>query len=137
MESSRLLRDGRPVALLTRRREWRVRYARVVPLMDVRYESDDPMDAVVAHFFGVVCGAGDQNALIRFGTVHRVFDPYGNAGADDTGGVGWAMWDAPWTTGLGYEPAGERLRRCGRWWRLRRRWRRLRRRRWGRWRGRR
>ena len=101
VESSRLLRGNRPVALLTRRRDWELRYATVEPLMDVRYESDDPLDAVVAHFFGAVCGAGDENALIRLGTAHRVRDPYGSGGA----GPGYG-WDTPWSTDVGHEPSG-------------------------------
>ncbi|MEO3846954.1 hypothetical protein ABGB09_04755 [Streptomyces sp. B8F3] len=111
VESSRLLRGRRPVALLTRRRpvalltrrrDWEVRYATVEPLMDVRYETADPLDAVVAHFFGAVCGAGDENALIRLGTVDRVLAPYGAGGADGER----RGWDDPWSTDLGYSPSG-------------------------------
>ncbi|MFF0727509.1 hypothetical protein [Streptomyces sp. NPDC004134] len=102
VESSRLLRGGRPVALLTRRQDWEVRYAPVEPLMDVRYETADPLDAVVAHFFGAVCGAGDENALIRLGTMHPVQDPYGTGGTDGAS----RGWDDPWPTNLGSSPGG-------------------------------
>ncbi|AKH81379.1 hypothetical protein AA958_03360 [Streptomyces sp. CNQ-509] len=102
VESSRLLRGGRPVALLTRRRDFEVRYAAVEPLRDVRYESGDPLDAVVAHFFGAVCGAGDENALIRLGTVEPVRDPYGAGGADGA----QRGWDTPYSTDLGHSPSG-------------------------------
>jgi len=88
--SSRLLRDGRPVA-------WLVRPAPapddalLLPLADVRYETPDPLDAVMAHFFAVSFGLGKWTGVVRFGS-HSDF-PLPEPGEPQ-------QWEQPWHTGL-------------------------------------
>ncbi|MFJ4241853.1 hypothetical protein ACIP17_14755 [Streptomyces iakyrus] len=90
-DSSWLLRDGRGVALLTRpgRRPTPRPGSVLLPLGDVRHESPDPLDAVMAHAVAVSFGLGDTTGLARFRAVHsrRNTD-------DDT-------WDRPWFSNLG------------------------------------
>ncbi|MFE6090783.1 hypothetical protein ACFQ7M_02155 [Streptomyces massasporeus] len=90
-ESSGLLRDGRRVALLTRpgRRPGPQPGSVLLPLADVRHESPDPLDAVMAHAVAVSFGLGDTTGLARFRAVNsrRNTD-------DDT-------WDRPWFSNLG------------------------------------
>ncbi|MFD5909374.1 hypothetical protein ACFWHL_11740 [Streptomyces massasporeus] len=90
-ESSGLLRDGRRVALLTRpgRRPAPQPGSVLLPLADVRHESPDPLDAVMAHAVAVSFGLGDTTGLARFRAVNsrRNTD-------DDT-------WDHPWFSNLG------------------------------------
>ncbi|WP_059010377.1 hypothetical protein [Streptomyces specialis] len=88
--ASRLLRDGRPVALLRRPAPTAGRGDVLLPLADVRHETGDPLDAVVAHFFAVVFGLGDATGTIRFGTRHRLPEPEEPR-----------VWEEPWFTGLG------------------------------------
>lgn len=89
--SGRLLRDGRPVALLSRpeARETRVAEDELLPLARVRYESSDPLDAALAHLFGVAFGLGDATGTVRFGTRRPQPEP------DEP-----ETWELPWFTGL-------------------------------------
>ncbi|MDX5569492.1 hypothetical protein PYK79_48220, partial [Streptomyces sp. ID05-04B] len=94
--TSRLLRDERCVALLTRppRRPAPEPGAVLLPLASVRYESPDPLDAVVAQVFAVAFGLGDTTGSARFRSERR---PARGAEpvADDEG------WGRPWFTNLG------------------------------------
>ncbi|MEV1009253.1 hypothetical protein [Streptomyces sp. NPDC049881] len=88
--SSRLLRDYRQVAVLS----WPdpVRGRPVLrPLTNVVHQSADPLDAVVAHFFGVVCGLGDRIGHIRFGVRRET-----RSEPDD-----WETWTEPWYSDVG------------------------------------
>lgn len=94
--SSWLLRDERRVALLTRppRRPVPDPDAVLLPLSPVRYESPDPLDAVMAQVFAVAFGLGDATGLARFRSErHSVAG--GEPIATDEG------WDRPWFSNLG------------------------------------
>ncbi|MEW1605163.1 hypothetical protein C1708_13120 [Streptomyces sp. DH-12] len=89
--SSWLLRGETPVALLTRppRGTAPAPGALLLPLADVRHESPDPLDAVMAHAVAVSFGLGDATGLARF----RSADPRRDTGDDG--------WDLPWFSNLG------------------------------------
>ncbi|TQJ85393.1 hypothetical protein [Streptomyces sp. SLBN-31] len=94
--SSWLLRDERPVALLTcpARRPALDPNTVLLPLAPVRHESPDPLDAVMAHVFSVAFGLGDTTGMARFGTQRRAVN----------GGEPFAVdgdWDRPWFSNLG------------------------------------
>ncbi|QIJ65439.1 hypothetical protein [Streptomyces sp. JB150] len=95
--SSRLLRDERPVALLTRPRGRPVPEpgSVLVPLTPVRYESPDPLDAVMAQLFAVAFGIGDTTGAARFRAERRRRTNGGEPVAADE----W--WDRPWFSNLG------------------------------------
>ncbi|MGW6541656.1 hypothetical protein ACWGBH_02180 [Streptomyces massasporeus] len=90
-ESSWLLRDGRGVALLTRpgRRPGPPPGQVLLPLADVRHESPDPLDAVMAHAVAVSFGLGDTTGLARFRAVRSRRE------TDDE------LWAHPWFSNLG------------------------------------
>ncbi|MFF8671234.1 hypothetical protein [Streptomyces sp. NPDC015242] len=94
-DSSWLLRDDRPVALLTRPSRWPgpPSGSVLLPLADVRHESPDPLDAVMAHAVAVSFGLGDTTGLARFRAVQRR-----RATDEDT-------WDSPWYSNLGRDRA--------------------------------
>ncbi|WP_370409949.1 hypothetical protein [Streptomyces fradiae] len=94
--SSWLLRDDRRVALLTRppRRPAVEPGAVLLPLAPVRYESADPLDAVMAQAFAVSFGLGDTTGLARFRSERRLVDA-GEPVATD------ADWDRSWFSNLG------------------------------------
>ncbi|WP_406364584.1 hypothetical protein [Streptomyces sp. NBC_00645] len=105
--SSRLLRNERCVALLSRppRRPVLDTGTVLLPLAPVRYESPDPLDAVMAHVFAVAFGLGDTTGLARFRSERRPVNGYEPIAAD-------AEWDRPWFTNLGKgsddnEPGGD------------------------------
>ncbi|MFZ4154799.1 hypothetical protein [Streptomyces pseudogriseolus] len=89
--SSRLLRGGTPVALLIRppRGAAPAPGTLLLPLADVRHESPDPLDAVMAHTVAVSLGLGDATGLARFPVTRP---------RRDTGDDGW---DQPWFSNLG------------------------------------
>ena len=91
--TSRLLREGGSVALLGR--PARARRADhggpLLPLADVQYHTAYPVDAVLAHFFGVCFGLGDDTGKVRFGVRRPEPDEIEFDG----------LWDQPWFTGLG------------------------------------
>ncbi|GHH20136.1 hypothetical protein [Streptomyces lanatus] len=95
--SSWLLRDERRVALLTRpaRRPVPEPGTVLLPLSPVRYESPDPLDAVMAHVFAVAFGLGDTTGLARFRSQRRRPAERDEPIATDEG------WDRPWFTNLG------------------------------------
>ncbi|MFJ3142517.1 hypothetical protein ACIPJM_08685 [Streptomyces halstedii] len=96
--SSWLLRDDRRVALLTRppRRPAREQGTVLAPLAPVRYESPDPLDAVMAHVFAVTFGMGDTTGTARFRPVpYPAHTRGGEPLAPDTD------WDRPWFSNLG------------------------------------
>ncbi|WP_461063976.1 hypothetical protein [Streptomyces pseudoechinosporeus] len=87
--SSRLTCNGRSVALLTRPRPGAAVPGTVLlPLADVRHDSPDPLDAVMAHTFAVAFGLGDATGTVRF-RARRV------PSRDEPD------WDQPWFTNLG------------------------------------
>ncbi|MFI0976134.1 hypothetical protein ACH4SP_03790 [Streptomyces sp. NPDC021093] len=94
--SSWLLRDEQRVALIQRppRRTRRDPDILLLPLATVRYESPDPLDAVMAQAFAVAFGMGDTTGTARF----RLSRPHTRAGepvaTDDA-------WDRPWFSNLG------------------------------------
>ncbi|MFJ5998205.1 hypothetical protein [Streptomyces sp. NPDC092370] len=90
-ESSWLLRDDRHVALLTRPSRWPgpPPGSVLLPLADVRHESPDPLDAVMAHAVAVSFGLGDTTGLARF----RAVSFRRNTGDD--------IWERPWFSNLG------------------------------------
>ncbi|MFE0044390.1 hypothetical protein [Streptomyces albireticuli] len=94
--SSWLLRDDRRVALLTRpaRRPVLEPGAVLLPLGPVRYESPDPLDAVMAHVFAVAFGLGDTTGYARFRSERRPANGSEPVSAD-------AGWDRPWFSNLG------------------------------------
>ncbi|GAB2449891.1 hypothetical protein [Streptomyces incanus] len=94
-ESSWLLRDGRRAALLTRPSRWPAPDTVLLPLAPVRYESPDPLDAVMAQVFAVAFGLGDTTGSARFRSERRPAGGYEPDGADDT------SWDRPWFSNLG------------------------------------
>ncbi|WP_225802361.1 hypothetical protein [Streptomyces sp. NK15101] len=95
--SSWLLRDEQRVALLTRppRRPAVEPGSVLLPLAPVRYESRDPLDAVVAQVFAVAFGLGDTTGLARFRSERRQADG-GEAYVTD------ADWDRSWFSNLGH-----------------------------------
>ncbi|MDQ0687824.1 hypothetical protein QFZ56_006787 [Streptomyces achromogenes] len=94
--TSRLLRDERCVALLSRppRRPAPEPGAVLLPLAPVRYESPDPLDAVMAQVFAVAFGLGDTTGSARFRSERRPASGSGPVAADEG-------WDRPWFTNLG------------------------------------
>ncbi|MER8232680.1 hypothetical protein [Streptomyces sp. NPDC094049] len=94
--SSWLLRDEHHVALLSRPARRRAAWQDTVllPLGPVRYESDDPQDAVMAQFFSVAFGLGDTTGLARFPARRRT-----RAGAEAV--VTDSDWDCSWYSNLG------------------------------------
>ncbi|KOX26956.1 hypothetical protein ADL06_14975 [Streptomyces sp. NRRL F-6491] len=94
--SSRLLRDGRPVALLTRLPPRPVLAPGTVllPLAPVRYETSDPLDAAVAHAFATAFGLGDTTGSARFRSRRAPADGGEPIVVD-------ACWDRPWYSNLG------------------------------------
>ncbi|MFD9289307.1 hypothetical protein ACFWBV_13670 [Streptomyces sp. NPDC060030] len=93
--SSWLLRGDRRVALLGRppRRPAREPGRVLLPLSPVHHESNDPLDAVMAHAFAVAFGVGDTTGIARFRP-----DGYASGAepmADET------AWDRPWFSNLG------------------------------------
>ncbi|MBD0709652.1 MULTISPECIES: hypothetical protein [unclassified Streptomyces] len=91
-----LLRDGRRVALLTRpaRRPTAEPGEVLLPLGPVRYETSDPLDAVMAQAFAAAFGLGDTTGLARFPARRK-----GTDGGEPTGGD--ADWDCSWYSNLG------------------------------------
>ncbi|MFF8602193.1 hypothetical protein ACF065_13575 [Streptomyces sp. NPDC015232] len=94
--SSWLLRGERRVALLTRppRRPALAPGTVLLPLAPVRYESVDPLDAVIAQVFAAAFGLGDTTGLARFPSVRRSVDG-GEPLATD------ADWGRSWFSNLG------------------------------------
>ncbi|MEU0272203.1 hypothetical protein [Streptomyces sp. NPDC006307] len=94
--SSWLLRDERRVALLTRPRGRPRPEAGgvLLPLTPVRYESADPLDAVMAQAFAVAFGIGDTTGAARFRAERR-----GSVAREPIAADEW--WDRPWFTNLG------------------------------------
>ncbi|MEX0172298.1 hypothetical protein [Streptomyces sp. LMG1-1-1.1] len=94
--SSWLLRDEQRVALLTRppRRPAVAPGSILLPLAPVRYESHDPLDAVMAQVFAVAFGLGDTTGLARFRSQRRQADA-GEPVATDLD------WDRSWFSNLG------------------------------------
>ncbi|WP_432157505.1 hypothetical protein [Streptomyces sp. bgisy153] len=94
--SSWLLRDGRRVALLTRpaRRPALDPGEVLLPLAPVRYESADPLDAVMAQVFSAAFGLGDTTGHARFPSQRRP------AATGEPLAADWA-WDRPWFSNLG------------------------------------
>ncbi|MFE0254315.1 hypothetical protein [Streptomyces sp. NPDC059010] len=94
--SSWLLRDERPVALLERppRRQVLEPGAVLLPLSPVRYESPDPLDAVMAQVFAVAFGLGDTTGFARFRSQRRRSDGGEPIAIDE-----W--WDRAWFSNLG------------------------------------
>ncbi len=94
--SSWLLRDEQRVALLTRppRRPAVEPGSILLPLAPVRYESRDPLDAVMAQVFAVAFGLGDTTGLARFRAQRRRADG-GEPVATDVD------WDRSWFSNLG------------------------------------
>ncbi|MFJ8535602.1 hypothetical protein [Streptomyces sp. NPDC093591] len=98
--SSRLLRNERPVALLERppRRPVLEPGAVLRPLSPVRYESPDPLDAVMAQAFAVAFGLGDTTGWARFRSQRRPLDGGEPIALDE-----W--WDRAWFSNLGNSSA--------------------------------
>ncbi|WP_328772139.1 hypothetical protein [Streptomyces sp. NBC_00286] len=92
--TSRLTCNGRLVALLTRPLPGAAMPGAampgtaLLPLADVRHDSPEPLDAVMAHTFAVAFGLGDATGTVRF-RARRT------ASADEP------VWDQPWFTNLG------------------------------------
>ncbi len=91
--TSALLRDGTRIALLTRppRGVTPAPGTVLLPLADVRHETPDPLDAVMAHAVAVSFGLGDTTGTARFRPArshHETDDViwarawYGNIGTD-------------------------------------------------------
>ncbi|MFI6009678.1 hypothetical protein ACIBAG_12790 [Streptomyces sp. NPDC051243] len=99
--SSRLLRNGWPVALLGRppRRPVLEPGAVLLPLSPVRYESPDPLDAVMAQTFAVAFALGDTTGWARFRSERRPVNGGEPFAVDDD----W--WDRPWFSNLGNSSA--------------------------------
>ncbi|MBB1255447.1 hypothetical protein [Streptomyces alkaliterrae] len=89
---SALVRDGRPAAQLSSPGAAGQPPSQdgIRPLAAVRHQSTDPMDALMAHFFGVACGLGAHVGQLRFGARREQPDP----GSD-------AAWTGPWYTDVG------------------------------------
>ncbi|WP_254664778.1 hypothetical protein, partial [Streptomyces prasinopilosus] len=94
-ESSWLLRDERRVALLARPSRWPRQDTVLLPLASVRYESPDPLDAVMAQVFAVAFGLGNTTGSARFRAERRPADADGPDAVDD------AWWGRPWFSNLG------------------------------------
>ncbi|MFE6993519.1 hypothetical protein ACFVFN_36065, partial [Streptomyces pharetrae] len=94
--SSWLLRDERRVALLARprRRPEPEPGGVLLPLTPVRYETSDPLDAVMAQAFAVAFGLGDTTGAARFRAERRRARTGEPFAADE-----W--WDRPWFSNLG------------------------------------
>lgn len=94
--SSWLLRDERRVALIQRppHRTHRDPVMVVLPLAPVRYESPDPLDAVLAQAFAVTFGVGDTTGTARF-------SPPGPRGSGGEPVATDGSWDRPWFSNLG------------------------------------
>ncbi|MFF4528354.1 hypothetical protein ACFY1P_03690 [Streptomyces sp. NPDC001407] len=94
--SSWLLRDERRVALLTRppRRPAVEPDTVLLPLAPVRYESADPLDAVMAQVFAVAFGLGDTTGLVRFRAQPSPASAGEPVAVDDD-------WDRSWFSNLG------------------------------------
>ncbi|WP_192918268.1 hypothetical protein [Streptomyces spectabilis] len=94
--SSWLLRDERRVALLARpaRRPVLEPGAVLLPLAPVRYESADPLDAVMAQVFAVAFGLGDTTGLARFRSQRHRADGGEPIALDED-------WERPWFSNLG------------------------------------
>ncbi|WP_424852146.1 hypothetical protein [Streptomyces sp. SAI-170] len=94
--SSWLWRDDRRVALLTRppRRPDMEPDSVLLPLTPVRYESPDPLDAVLAQAFAVTFGLGDTTGTARFRSERRR-----SIGGEPVAVDEW--WDRPWFSNLG------------------------------------
>ncbi|GKQ34615.1 hypothetical protein [Streptomyces sp. A012304] len=104
--SSWLLRGEHRVALLTRppRRPVPEPGSILLPLSPVRYESPDPLDAVMAHAFAVAFGIGDTTGLARFRSERRPAHQDEPIASDHA-------WDRHWFSNLGQgrddnEPGG-------------------------------
>ncbi|MFC8222988.1 hypothetical protein ACFUTY_33055 [Streptomyces sp. NPDC057362] len=95
--TSSLLRDERRVALLTRPPHQPAAEPGSVlrPLAPVRYESADPLDAVMAQVFSVAFGLGDTTGLARFRSVRRPVSGGEPVATDEA-------WDRPWYSNLGF-----------------------------------
>ncbi|MFG2721526.1 hypothetical protein ACGFW5_25020 [Streptomyces sp. NPDC048416] len=95
--SSWLLRDEQKVALLERppRRPQLDPDTVLLPLAPVRYESADPLDAVMAQAFAVTFGLGDTTGTARF-RIQRQAPRAGEPVASDD------AWDRPWFSNLGH-----------------------------------
>ncbi|MEU4346135.1 hypothetical protein [Streptomyces sp. NPDC023838] len=94
--SSWLLRDEQRVALIQRppRRPDLDPGTVLLPLAPVHYESQDPLDALMAHAFAVTFGLGDTTGTARF-PLQRPHSSAGEAVATDD------SWDRPWFSNLG------------------------------------
>ncbi|MCX5205507.1 hypothetical protein OG897_29115 [Streptomyces sp. NBC_00237] len=92
--SSWLLRDGQRVALIQRppRRPVLDPGSVLLPLAAVRYESADPLDAVMAQTFAVALGLGDTTGTARF-RIRRT-------GSDEPIATD-VDWDRTWFSNLG------------------------------------
>ncbi|RBM24238.1 hypothetical protein [Streptomyces sp. PT12] len=88
--SSVLERDGLQVALIARPRAGTRRPGALLPLAALTHYHADPLDAVMAHFFAVVCAVGDGTGGIRFGVAKPL------PGLDDE------VWAEPWYTGVSW-----------------------------------
>ncbi|MFP3992874.1 hypothetical protein U9R90_36460, partial [Streptomyces sp. E11-3] len=91
--ASRLLRDGRRVALLTRpgRRPRPEPGTVLLPLAAVHHDTPDPLDAVMAHAFAVAFGLGDATGAYRFRA-----RPSRASGEPEP-----IVWGDPWYSNLG------------------------------------
>lgn len=89
--TSSLLRDGTRIAVLTRppRDSAPAPGTVLLPLSDIRHESPEPLDAVMAHAVAVSFGLGDTTGTARFRGTRRDWD------ADDD------IWEYPWFSNLG------------------------------------
>ncbi|WP_052847383.1 hypothetical protein [Streptomyces avicenniae] len=88
--SSRVLRDYKQVAVVSYPDPPPAKSV-VRPLATVLHQSDDPLDAVVAQFFGVVCGLGSNIGRIRFGSRGELRGHLEE----------FAEWSEPWFTDVG------------------------------------
>ncbi|MER7348258.1 hypothetical protein ABT390_22975 [Streptomyces aurantiacus] len=97
--SSRLLRDGQQVALLIRppRRRRPVPGTVLLPLSDIRHDSHDPLDAVMAHAFAVTFGLGDTTGAHRFRT-----QPTRRPTHEGEPVAVEIEWDSAWYSNLGW-----------------------------------
>ncbi|MGP3966438.1 hypothetical protein [Streptomyces sp. 6N223] len=94
--ASRLTRNGHPVAVLGRPSGAARSQQLVLPLAHVWHESDDPLDAVMAHFFAVCFGLGDGTGRVRFGRRRQLPE----VELDITEFA--STWERSWHTGLGH-----------------------------------
>ncbi|MGJ3560394.1 hypothetical protein ACR6C2_25285 [Streptomyces sp. INA 01156] len=120
--SSWLLRDERRVALLTRPPRWAAPAPDTVllPLSPVRYESTDPLDAVMAHAFAVAFGLGDTTGSARFPSDRRPVNGGEPLAADKEWTAPGSPISAEASTTSPVAAAGRlgfrRRRRRRRWW---------------------